>query len=360
MVVEREHVALRIEDVVLHAGGRASVVSGARTMHAALRLHDFEGANVEIFLSALERLGVEELGHHSLHVLVKFRQLRLGVSLADDQQVDFLRRRTVLEDAPHLARRLALRRVDEAGARIDERGPDLLKCAVLVALLDDELHRLLRPGEAHRLLDRAGPLLRFVRGHPFTEDRREPARVDCLIRVAIDDLEEVVAEVERVDQAGTAARPQSVRDHRIEGDDFFASVSGVEVIDPHGPIEEQIVKSGGEGVCGDKKENEELAHGADCKLAAMRRAWIVAVCIIFGGLKPAAPQVLQEKIVVERILVDARVTGYTGEPILGLTTADFRVRIDGKPATVESIEWIPESAAARELAGIDAPLPEVN
>lgn len=92
----------------------------------------------------------------------------------------------------------------------------------------------------------------------------------------------------------------------------------------------------------------------------MRRAWIVAVCIMFSGLKPATPQVLQEKIVVERILVDARVTGYTGEPILGLTSADFRVRIDGKPATVESVEWIPESAAARELAGIDAPLPEVN
>jgi VWFA-related protein len=59
---------------------------------------------------------------------------------------------------------------------------------------------------------------------------------------------------------------------------------------------------------------------------------------------------LQEQIVVERIIVDARVTDSAGEPVLNLEPKDFRVRIDGKDAVIESVEWIPETAAARELA----------
>jgi VWFA-related protein len=69
---------------------------------------------------------------------------------------------------------------------------------------------------------------------------------------------------------------------------------------------------------------------------------------------------VSEHITVERIIVDTRVTDDHGNPITGLTAADFRVRIDGKPASVESSEWIPESSAARELANIDAAIADVN
>jgi len=69
---------------------------------------------------------------------------------------------------------------------------------------------------------------------------------------------------------------------------------------------------------------------------------------------------VQEQITVERILVDTRVTDDHGNPITGLKAGDFKVRVDGKPATVESIEWIPETAAAREQATIDAAIAEVN
>ena len=62
---------------------------------------------------------------------------------------------------------------------------------------------------------------------------------------------------------------------------------------------------------------------------------------------------VHEQITVERILVDARVTDDRGNPILGLKPADFVAKVDGKPATVESVEWIPETAAQREIAGID-------
>lgn len=72
----------------------------------------------------------------------------------------------------------------------------------------------------------------------------------------------------------------------------------------------------------------------------------------------AAPQQVpttHETITVERVIVDARVTLANGEPILGLTAKDFDVRVDGVKAKVESAEWIPETAAAREIAGLDEP-----
>ncbi|HEX9492635.1 MAG TPA: hypothetical protein VGA33_05190, partial [Thermoanaerobaculia bacterium] len=71
-------------------------------------------------------------------------------------------------------------------------------------------------------------------------------------------------------------------------------------------------------------------------------------------------QQYQERITVERILIDARVTDSYGNPITGLKPDNFRVRIDGKPSKVESVDWIPETAAARELAEIDRPPAEVN
>jgi VWFA-related protein len=63
----------------------------------------------------------------------------------------------------------------------------------------------------------------------------------------------------------------------------------------------------------------------------------------------------QESITIERILIDARVTDRDGDPILELTPADFRVKIDGKLAKVESVEWIPETSVARELASVERP-----
>lgn len=69
---------------------------------------------------------------------------------------------------------------------------------------------------------------------------------------------------------------------------------------------------------------------------------------------------VREVITVERIIVDARVTLSNGEPILGLTPKDFTVRVDGVPAMVESADWVPETAVARELADIDKPEVTVN
>jgi VWFA-related protein len=61
----------------------------------------------------------------------------------------------------------------------------------------------------------------------------------------------------------------------------------------------------------------------------------------------------QEEITVERILIDARVTDYNGEPITDLDRDDFEVRVGGKRATIESVEWIPDTFEARVLQGLD-------
>ncbi|HUR81101.1 MAG TPA: VWA domain-containing protein [Thermoanaerobaculia bacterium] len=49
---------------------------------------------------------------------------------------------------------------------------------------------------------------------------------------------------------------------------------------------------------------------------------------------------VQETITVERVLVDVRVTNDSGELFEDLTPADFTVKIAGKPAEVESAEFI--------------------
>jgi VWFA-related protein len=48
----------------------------------------------------------------------------------------------------------------------------------------------------------------------------------------------------------------------------------------------------------------------------------------------------RERVDVTRVLVDARVLDSRGEPIRGLGPEDFRVRVDGRAARVESAEWV--------------------
>ncbi len=161
------------------------------------------------------------------------------------EQIDFLRGRPVLEQRPDLPHRRAVGRVDEARPRVDERRPDLLERAVLVAMLDDQLHRLLRPRKADRLFEGSGPGLRLVRRGPLAEDRVESPRVDDLVRLPVDDVEEILAEVRRVDEARPAAGPWTVGDDLVQGDHFLAVVAGMEVVDAHGLIEEDVVEAGG-------------------------------------------------------------------------------------------------------------------
>jgi VWFA-related protein len=87
---------------------------------------------------------------------------------------------------------------------------------------------------------------------------------------------------------------------------------------------------------------------------------LAAFLALMAGVDPQEVPKSHESITVERIIVDARVTLANGEAILGLTAKDFDVRVDGVQAKVESADWIPDTAAAREIAGIDNPQGTVN
>lgn len=64
------------------------------------------------------------------------------------------------------------------------------------------------------------------------------------------------------------------------------------------------------------------------------------------GSGPAVAQEIraQDFITVERIVLDAFVTDAAGYPITNLRPSDFRIRIGGKEALVESVEWIDATA----------------
>ena len=58
----------------------------------------------------------------------------------------------------------------------------------------------------------------------------------------------------------------------------------------------------------------------------------------------AGQQTYQERVNVSRIVVDARVVDGAGAPIKGLTIPDFEVKINGKTAGIDSIEWVPSES----------------
>jgi VWFA-related protein len=56
---------------------------------------------------------------------------------------------------------------------------------------------------------------------------------------------------------------------------------------------------------------------------------------------------------VDRVVIDARAVDGQGRALLGLTAADFRVKVDGKPVAVESATWIEGRAPDEPLPGVD-------
>jgi len=52
------------------------------------------------------------------------------------------------------------------------------------------------------------------------------------------------------------------------------------------------------------------------------------------------PKPFTERVDVQRVLLDVHVTDGVGQPLENLVASDFRVRIGGKPARVESATWV--------------------
>lgn len=76
----------------------------------------------------------------------------------------------------------------------------------------------------------------------------------------------------------------------------------------------------------------------------------VAVAVVALVAFPASAQEIraQEEITVERVIIDAHITESDGDPILGLTPADLQVLVDGLPAEIESVDWLPSAVAYSE------------
>jgi VWFA-related protein len=82
---------------------------------------------------------------------------------------------------------------------------------------------------------------------------------------------------------------------------------------------------------------------------------ILAAGALLSAQAPGQLPQITERVEVARVLVDVRVISPDGRPVLDLGAADFKVAIDGRPARVDSLDWVPGSAPAVALAAAPAP-----
>jgi VWFA-related protein len=64
-----------------------------------------------------------------------------------------------------------------------------------------------------------------------------------------------------------------------------------------------------------------------------------------GNCQAQSPLQVQDHIKVERVVVSLRVIDRFANPIPDLVAADFRLRVDGHEAAIESVEWIAEGSS---------------
>ena len=178
--------------------------SRARTLKSRLRLLNGSSANN----ASISRDDV----------LAKLRQLLRRVAFADQQQIDLLGRRTVLEDVPDrsgMSRRAprALTKREAGSTSVDQM---LREAIVGLPLLERHANRLRRPREPQRLVKAPMRGPDFGGGLPLAVNRRKPAGVEDAVARFVAHLEQVLAEVGRVDELRAASGPRAVVDDPIE------------------------------------------------------------------------------------------------------------------------------------------------
>jgi hypothetical protein len=71
-------------------------------------------------------------------------------------------------------------------------------------------------------------------------------------------------------------------------------------------------------------------------------ALLLALALRFAQEKPVTEKArIQERVTVDRVVISGRVIDRFANPISGLVAGDFRLRVDERDATIESVEWIP-------------------
>lgn len=79
----------------------------------------------------------------------------------------------------------------------------------------------------------------------------------------------------------------------------------------------------------------------------------VAMIVASSGIGAQQPPRFSDRVEVARIIIDARVLDDYGNPVPGLTADDFRVRIDGKAARVETATWVGGSESGAGAAPVE-------
>jgi hypothetical protein len=74
------------------------------------------------------------------------------------------------------------------------------------------------------------------------------------------------------------------------------------------------------------------------------------VALLLAAAQSQEVKPFTERVDVHRVLLDVHVTDGVGQPLEDLATTSFVVRIDGRPARVESATWM-TGALRREAAG---------
>lgn len=85
-------------------------------------------------------------------------------------------------------------------------------------------------------------------------------------------------------------------------------------------------------------------------------AALLLACAVFQE-PPDRRGAVAEHAFVERVIVDAHVTAPDGNPIPELQPSDFRVRVDGRPVPLESVDWVPAGSPEIDAAALDAVAP---
>jgi VWFA-related protein len=75
---------------------------------------------------------------------------------------------------------------------------------------------------------------------------------------------------------------------------------------------------------------------------------LAAAALLLVPLHAAAQPRFHENVNVSRVLLDARVVDRAGDPILGLSTSDFRVYVDGRETPLDAVEWVAAAPSRAE------------
>ena len=201
-VVVSQRVPLNAKDIELHGGCRPGNLKNSHVEVRSPRLERFEGKQRADQPAASAR---------------NFGELRRRVAFAHQQARSiFDLVGSILEYRTHATDGFG-------GVRLTAREPGSISVAhnsrnifALVTFLDDDANGVVRPWEPHRFMERPIRRPNVRRGLPLAVDGSKAARIDGAVGCSLDDLEEILAEIGRVDRVVSSfpAMPRRSRPHR--------------------------------------------------------------------------------------------------------------------------------------------------